>query len=295
MKKGNMSKNAGFSLLELIVVISIMAVLGTVLAPQLLKHVNNNRITACKTDREAILAVYERCIYAQTKALDTGDLNDMLTGVDTTTWTEVQQYIECPSGGEFRGEVGTDTNGDGIADEDLDVAMLYCNHPDHDVVAVDFIGWNGTELAEGTDDPLDPPPSSEEPETDEPTTEEEASTEEEKEDSYWPYPDDPDWYEDGRLAANGYEVFIPVPSGLITTREGNQYVIVDKPDGSLNMGDHLFRVHWMWSDGPEYTDASAWTHCIPWSGVVIEDLSAYVHPNDSSCLTGIYYGDIVIY
>ena len=297
MKKGNKSKKAGFSLIELIVVISIMAVLGMVLAPQLVRHVNNNRITACKTDREAILAVYERCIYAQTKQLETDDLNAVLNGSDATTWDEVKQYKECPSGGNYTGEVGVDTDGDGNADTDLDVAIIHCNHPGHDDVVVDFIGWDGTELAEGDDDPLDPPPSSEEPEEDEPTSEEESSSEEEKKgDTTWPYAGDSRWV--GKDFPGQY-VPVKVPTGLFTTPEGNTYVIIDKKDGELNVGDHYYRVYYRWRLGPEYIDNTCWPHVISWSGVLIEDIesirchNAEGQPIDR--ITGVHRGDIVVY
>lgn len=283
MKNKNMSKKAGFSLVELIVVISIMAILGTVLAPQLLRHVNNNRITACKTDREAILAVYERCIYAQTKALATDDLNAVLTGMDAATKDEVQQYDECPSSGSYTGEV------------DGDVAIIHCSHTGHEDVVVDFVGWDGTELAEGIDDPLDPEPSTDEPETDEPTTEEETTTEEGGDSGFWPYEDDDRW--DGKRFPGQY-VEVSVPSGLFTSKEGNTYVIIDRSGGT-----GVFPVYWEWNLGPENIDTRGWEHCIAWSGVLIEDIETLRYyqvqwdgsyaPTDS--LTGIHYGDIVLY
>lgn len=283
MKKVQVGKNKGLSLIELIVVISIMAVLGTVLAPQLLRYVNNNRITACKADREAILAVYERCIYAQTRALSTGDLQQVLSDPSTATWDEVQQYRNCPSNGNFTGEV--------IGD----VAIIHCDHANHDDVAVDFIGWDGTELAEGLDDPLPPAPPETVPETEEPTTEEETTTEEEGGSGYWPYEDDSRW--EGKRFPGQY-VEVPVPSGLFTSKEGNTYVIIDRSGGT-----GVFPVYWEWNLGPENIDTRGWEHCIAWSGVTIEDIETLRYyqlqwdgsyaPTDS--ITGIHYGDIVIY
>lgn len=270
-------------MIELIVVISIMAVLGTVLAPQLLRYVNNNRITACKTDREAILAVYERCIYAQTKQLTTNDLNAVLTGMDVATKDEVQQYDECPSNGSYTGEV------------DGDVAIIHCDHAGHEDVAVDFVGWGGTELAEGTDDPLDPEPSSSTPETDEPDSEEETSTVDEDESGYWPYEDDDRW--EGKRFPGQY-VEISVPSGLFTSKEGNTYVIIDRSGGT-----GTFPVYWEWNLGPENIDTRGWEQCIAWSGVLVEDIETlryYQLQSDGTyspteSITGIHYGDIVIY
>ena len=283
MKKENKGRKAGFSLVEIIVVISIIAVLGMVLAPQLVRHVNNNRITACKTDREAILAVFERCIYAQTKALETDDLNAVLTGMDAATKDEVLQYDECPSEGSYTGEV------------DGDLAIIHCNHPGHEDVVVDFVGWNGTELAEGGDDPLDPPPSSEEPETDETETEEETQTVPEGDYGYWPYGDtdplDPRW--EGKNFPGQY-VEVPVPSGLFESKEGNIYVIVDRSGGS-----GVFPVYWEWCLGPENIDTRGWEHCIAWSGVLIDDIETLRFYRDgqpvANTITGIHYGDIVVY
>lgn len=282
MKKERNRRDLGLSLLELIVVISIMAVLGGVVAPQLVRHVNNNRATACRTDREAILAVYERCIYGQTQSLDTASLQNVLSGGDAATKNEVQQYDDCPSGGTFTGEVLEN------ATTHVYTAIIHCDHTGHEDAVVDFIGWSTTEEPETIDDPLPPPPSSEEPETEEPSSEEESSTEEEKndDDGAWPYADESDW--DGKRYP-GQVVEMKVPSGLFTSREGNTYVVIDKD------GTGVFEVEFGWSLGPENIDTRGWDHVIVWSGVTIEDLSAFVHPNSSTQLTGINHGDIVVY
>lgn len=279
MNKEKRTNESGFSLLELIVVISIMAVLGGVLAPQLTRYVNNNRTTACKTDREAILAVYERCIYGQTKSLDTATLQQVLSGSDPATKDEVFQYDECPSGGNFTGEVIVNPT------TFVYTAIIHCDHPGHEDVVVDFIGWGGTENAEGIDDPLPPPPSSSEPETDEPDSEEETTTVEEEEYGYWPYQKDPRW--EGKKFPGQY-VDISVPSGLFTTDEGNTYVIVDRS------GKGTFRVYYEWNLGPENIDTNTWWQCVSWSGVTIEDYTTVMHPNGKQ-LTGIHNGDILIY
>lgn len=280
MKKERNGRDWGFSLLELIVVISIMAVLGGVVAPQLVRHVNNNRATACKTDREAILAVYERCIYGQTKALATDDLNNMIQGGDAATKDEVQQYDNCPSGGTFTGEVIEN------AATHVYTAIVHCNHAGHEDAVVDFIGWNGTEVAEGLDDALPPPPSTSTPETEQPSSEEESSSQEEKESGYWPYEDDIRW--EGKKFPGQY-IEVAVPSGLFTSKEGNACVIIDKS------GSGVFPIYWEWNLGPENIDSRGWDQVIVWSGVTIEDLSAFVHPSSPTQLTGINNGDIVVY
>ncbi|NCB51802.1 MAG: prepilin-type N-terminal cleavage/methylation domain-containing protein [Clostridia bacterium] len=50
-----MKGNAGFSLVELIIVIAIMAALVAILAPQYLKYVEKSRLTADKTQLDEII------------------------------------------------------------------------------------------------------------------------------------------------------------------------------------------------------------------------------------------------
>ena len=55
-----MRRNKGFSLIELIVVIAIMAVLVGLLVPNVTRSVEKNRAKACRVNREEILGIFER-------------------------------------------------------------------------------------------------------------------------------------------------------------------------------------------------------------------------------------------
>ena len=217
-----MSKG-GFTLLEVIVVVAIMAVLGTVVAPQFFRYVEQNRAKACQLDREGILAVYERCIYEEKKALKQEDLEMVMKGEDPATQNEIFQFEKCPLNGTYTAAVA---NG---------VAMITCSCDGHEEAVVDFAAWGGTELAEGLDEPFTQESTPDTPEGGDPSSEESSTEEEEsKEDSIWPYGDDDDW--EGRRYP-GQIVEIPVPTPVFTSRDGLDYVVVSH-DSSL------FPVHW---------------------------------------------------
>lgn len=78
MKKENNNNNKGFSLVELIVVIAIMAVLMVVLAPALLRYVEKARVQTDETTASDVLNAVET-------ALSDDEVYQKVAGTDTIT------------------------------------------------------------------------------------------------------------------------------------------------------------------------------------------------------------------
>lgn len=154
------TRTMGFSLIELVIVIAIMAVLIGLVAPAFAKNIAENKKKACRQNREAILAVYERCLFDSSIAdisLDTTSLGKVIPQSLGGTWTtvfkpvesEVGEYRNCRTKGTSSGNSYTTAGNYGV-DTTSHTAWIKC--PDcGDTVSVDLVAWHANS-ATSTDD-----------------------------------------------------------------------------------------------------------------------------------------------
>ena len=162
------SSRLGFSLIELVIAIAIMVVLIGLIAPNFVQQTKKNREKACRQNREAILAVYQRCVYdTSVQALNVSTkpdytvegLGNVIPQSDgkvefSPVSGELQTYAKCPVDKttcyHVDGKYGINTS-EGTAWIECPV----CG----DIVSIDMVG--GFKHVEPSPDPDKPVPTKE--------------------------------------------------------------------------------------------------------------------------------------
>lgn len=169
----------GFSLIELVIVIAIIAILTGLLIPSFMTSAARKKVQTCRHNREAVLSIFQRCVYETSDTLEFKD-TDLIklikvdpSGNDNTRTcgysaidNELVPYLHCPTFGE------NDPLTDGIwvasIDTDTNTATIKCTecgasgYDDEDnlesIVTVDMISLApNASPAPGTDNPLQTP------------------------------------------------------------------------------------------------------------------------------------------
>lgn len=149
------TKNRGFSLVELIVTISVITVLSGALIPQFVKYANSRRQQACRANREALLNIYEKAVYDDQLLITQEDLQMVLNASGTKMTTEytnqAKDYLICPSAketGHYTARVGADKT-----------VYVICDEHKDDICALNFDNWVGKAALVIDEDPVIPVPA----------------------------------------------------------------------------------------------------------------------------------------
>ena len=95
------NKNMGFSLIELIVVISIMAILTSVLVPQLLRYIEQSRAAACSSNMSEFVRYYSL------REIDAAAGDSVSDFLDDAKTVGLDAEKICPAGGDCTFKIGS--------------------------------------------------------------------------------------------------------------------------------------------------------------------------------------------
>lgn len=262
--RSKLACNLGFSLIELIIVIAVMAVLVGLVAPAFARFVDSHRKSSCLSDREALLTLYERSVYEEVCDITDTSFGDFLSGTMSGSANDVAEYMnKCPKGGHYTHAIIDDH-----------IARITCDACG-DFAEIDLTGWKGSGDETGEDPTVVPPPYTEEY-TDE-TTEEESTTEEpptieDPTDGYWPYQNTSKWYKTQKGPIAGSTIAIKTPSCIQTSKSGSKYVVVGEKSGGT------WNIEYEKAISPEYLFTIDAQHVVILSGVYLhvdfDDLSS---------------------
>jgi prepilin-type N-terminal cleavage/methylation domain-containing protein len=101
-----MKKKAGFTLVEIMIVVAIIGLLAAIAIPSFVKARNTARANACVNNLRQIDGAKEQLALAEN--LGTGETIDD-TAYETNMLSYLKETPECPAGGDYTyGDIGAD-------------------------------------------------------------------------------------------------------------------------------------------------------------------------------------------